>query len=143
MYNQKSCKPDASNAGNYYSWPAATAGGKLSSGDEISSICPKGWQLTVNATSEVKSWYYLIRNTYSISDSYYSKLRPLPLSFICSGSYYQAAPYNRGILGNYESSSAYSSSNMYYLLFNFGELNPSHNYAYGKNIGMSVRCVAR
>ena len=142
MHFQKSCKPNTGNAGNWYSWPAATAGGSKSSGNELNSICPTGWQLTVNAASDLKSWYYLIRNTYNIQDNNDSKLLPLPMSFIRSGLYNQGSLNVRANYGNYWSSAVYDSNNAYSLGFYSGYLYPQYGNYY-KNFGFSVRCVNR
>ena len=140
---QESCKPNSGNAGNYYSWPASTAGGSISDGNENNSICPTGWQLTVNAGTKVKSWYYLIRNTYSIKDSNDSKLLPLPMSFIRSGNYNQGSLSNRASSGFYWSSTASNNTIAYYLAFRSASLHPQFKDDYRKNNGLSVRCVSR
>ena len=143
MSRQMSCKPNTGNAGNWYSWPAATTGGYHTTEgfNEPSSVCPKGWQMTINTGANPKSWYYLFRNTYGIQDNNDSKLRPLPLSFIRSGRYYQGSLYSRATDGFYWSSTAQNSNRAYYLTFYFGSLTPqSFN---GKYLGHSVRCVSR
>ena len=143
MLNQISCNAFTSNGGNWYSWPAATAGGSKSSGNENNSICPKGWQLTVNAASDPKSYYYLIRTAYNIQDSNDNRIRPLPMSFILSGRYYQGALGSRAGFGLYWSSAADSSSSAYGLFFSSGHLRPQGSSSYDKNDGLSVRCVSR
>ena len=99
MHNQVSCKPDTNNSGNFYSWPMSTAGGQ-SSGKEPNSICPRGWRLTTNTATDIKSYYYLIRATYNIQENGSdSKIRPLPMSFIRSGDYSLGSLNGRGSLG--------------------------------------------
>ena len=142
MRFQVSCKPNTGNAGNWYSWPAATAGGSKSSGNELNSICPKGWQLTVNTEINIRSWYHLIRTAYNIQDSNDSKLRSLPLSFVKSGGYTQGLLDRRAADGYYCSSTS-SGSGAYYLLFRANTLLPQVSDGRQKDFGMSVRCVAR
>ena len=143
MINQVSCNPFTGNGGNWYSWPAATAGGSSSTRgyNEPNSICPSGWQLTVNAETKVKSWYYLIRNTYGILSGGDENIRLLPMSFVRSGAYVQESFFNRADYGYYWSSTADSSNNACHLNFNYRNLNhQSNNY---KSYGLSVRCVSR
>ena len=140
--NQISCRSMTSNAGNWYSWPAATAGGSKDSGNELNSICPRGWQLTVNAATDPKSYYYLIRTAYNIQDNNDSKVRPQPLSFVRSGNYAQGSLSGRASNGYYWSSTASSGYNAYSLYFDSGNLNPQYS-GHRKNYGFSVRCVSR
>ena len=141
MANQLSCKPNTNNSGNWYSWSASTAGGQ-SSTKEPNSICPRGWQLTTNTATDVKSYYYLIRTAYNIQETNSdSKIRPLPMSFIRSG-YYRLGSFNyRGSYGYYWSAVGYSSTNAYYLVFHSGYLFPQGGD--NKYVGFSVRCVSR
>ena len=141
MQNQLSCKAATGNAGNWYSWSASTAGGQSSS-KEPNSICPKGWQLTTHSSTDVKSFYALIRTTYNIQETDSdSRIRPLPLSFIRSGYYYLGSLSNRGSYGYYWSAVAYHSTYAYYLDFYSGRLYPQDGYS--KYYGFSVRCVSR
>ena len=142
MKRQASCNPFTGNSGNWYSWLAATMGGNKSSGNELNSICPKGWMLITNASNDKTSYYHLIRTAYSISDSSDSKIRPLPLSFIRSGNYSQGSLDNRANLGRYWSSTAFNSSIAYILYFSSGYLN-LQNGSYSKRNGYSVRCVVK
>ena len=143
MTNQTSCSPFTGNAGNLYSWPAATAGGyhEKDGFNEPNSVCPSGWQLTVNAATDSKSYYYLIRTAYNMQENNDNRIRLLPLSFIRSGYYNQGSLSNRASGGVYWSSAAYNSNGAYRLSFGSGYLtHQSSNY---KNYGMSVRCVSR
>ena len=141
MSYQDSCGPNVGNAGNWYSWSASTAGGQSSS-KEPNSICPKGWQLTTNTATDIKSYYYLIRTAYNISeDNNDSRIRPLPMSFIRSGLYYLGSLNNRGSYGYYWSAVASSSTGAYFLYFSSGSLNPQSGD--NKYAGFSVRCVSR
>ena len=140
--DQISCRAMTGNAGNWYSWPAVTAGGSKDSGNELNSICPRGWQLTVNTAADPKSYYYLIRTAYNIQESKDERIRLLPMSFVRSGYYYQGSLNTRASNGHYWSSTAYIGSRAYYLYFGSGNLNPQYS-GHRKNYGFSVRCVSR
>ena len=142
MYFQKSCNPNTGNAGNWYSWPAATAGGYyIKNRNAPNSVCPRGWRLTVDAATDIKSWSYLITKTYNISDTNDSKFRPSPLSFIRSGRYDQGSLYARASFGYYWSSTDYyneRASSLFFLSSNLNLEMIEHKY-----YGYSVRCVSR
>ena len=141
--DQISCKANTGNAGNYYSWPASTAGGKKSSGNEFNSICPRGWQLTVNTAADPKSYYYLLLTIYNSGTSNDSKVRLLPLSFIRSGYYDQGSLIYRAEYGYYWSSTAIGNY-AYGLRLRSNGLDPQYNLGYNnKFAGFSLRCVAR
>ena len=142
MYFQKSCKPNTGNAGNYYSWPASTAGSNISSGNASNSICPRGWQLTTNTKTDTRSWDYLLVTTYRYSSND-NQLRLMPTSVPRAGYYLYTGGTldDRGSSGLYWSGVAYSSTNAYYLHFDSGQL--LTQYSYTKSNGRSVRCVAR
>ena len=141
MINQISCGSNTNNSGNFYSWPASTAGGQSSS-KEPNSVCPKGWQLTTNAATDTKSFYYLIRTVYNIQeDDSDSRVRPLPMSFIRSGYHNLGSHKDRGSSGNYWSALGYSGAYAYFLRFHFGNLDLQGGYS--RYYGLSVRCVSR
>ena len=92
--NQYSCDPYLANpglnAGNWYNFPAATAGSDnktTSAATNMSnSICPKGWQLPPDAGD--KSYNTLIRATYNISSTTSdADIFLAPLSFVRLGYY--------------------------------------------------------
>ena len=147
MINQVSCNPFTGNGGNWYSWPAATAGGYHATKgyNELSSVCPKGWQLTVNAATDPKSYYYLIRTIYNMQENNDSRIRLLPMSFVRSGYYGQGSLDNNIIVGYYWSSTVIGNENAYSLGFTSGSLVPQYdNPGYSKKYyGYSVRCVSR
>ena len=119
----------------------STAGGQSSS-REPNSICPKGWQLTTNTATDVKSFDYLIRTTYNIQETDSdSRVRPLPMSFIRSGDYSLGSLNHRGSYGYYWSAVASSSTRAYNLRFYSGYLLPQNGG--NKYYGFSVRCVSR
>ena len=61
---------DEQTVGTYYNWKTATAGtGTIANASTTDSICPKGWQLPVNADAG-KSWNNLIFNTYGGGKGY-------------------------------------------------------------------------
>ena len=132
--------------GNYYNWPAATAGTGTSSSTSTTvgdSICPKGWQLPLNENN--KSFNNLIRTVYGISSTTSdASVIAEPLHFIRSGYYSWSGGSlnNQGTNGNYWSASATSTAtNAYNLNFNASNLNPQN--ANNKGNGLTVRCVAR
>ncbi len=133
--------------GNYYNWPAATAGTGTDSiatdGTNVGdSICPKGWQLPQNTGT--KSFNNLIRTVYGISatDTDASVIAE-PLHFIRSGGYRRSdgTLVNQGTNGDFRSATAKSVTNAYSLYFYSGHLDPQHNGS--KGYGLSVRCIAR
>jgi len=135
--------------GNYYNWPAATAGTGTDSiatdGQNVGdSICPKGWQLPQN--SGTKSFNNLIRTVYGISATNTdASVIAEPLHFIRSGNY----NYNGGTLlaqgtgGYFSSATAKSGAYSYHLRFSSsgGYLDPQ--FSRGKGFGLTIRCVAR
>ena len=133
--------------GNYYNWPAATAGTGTSSvstdGTTVGdSICPKGWQLPLNANN--KSFNNLIRTVYGISATNTdASVIAEPLHFIRSGGYsWNGGSLNlQGAYGNFWSAAAKDGTNAYNLNFNSSNLNPQNTN--NKGNGLTVRCVAR
>ena len=131
--------------GNYYSWNAVTAGtgGSITSGQAMSSICPKGWRLpTSNGASadfaQLMGAYDL--RTDNGSESNVDKVRLTPLYFIPAGRVSPSGLDSTGDYSYYWSSTPYSDGNDAYLLYFYsGHLNPSVNgYRYR---GFSVRCL--
>ena len=134
--------------GNYYNWPAATAGSGTvdiaTDGQNVDdSICPKGWQLPQN--SGTKSFDNLIRTVYGISatDTDASVIAE-PIHFIRSGLY----RWNGGTLkyqganGLFWSATAKSGTDAYGLDFS----RAGHQYSQdgnNKGYGFAARCVAR
>ena len=152
---------------SYYSWLAATAGGKDSSGNAVStdgynaaySICPKGWRLPTSTTSNANAqtspnwktgdWYALATayganlesNYYNSSDTnFYNNAGPgTNPNFLLAGSYYNGWFYLGGSTGYYWSSTASSSTNAYDLYFSSGSVGLASNS--NRRRGASVRCV--
>ena len=152
---------------SYYSWLAATAGGKDSSGNAVStdgynavySICPKGWRLPTSTTSNANAqtspnwktgdWYAIATayganlesNYYNSSDTnFYNNAGPgTTPNFLLAGSYYNGWFYLGGSTGYYWSSTASSSTNAYDLYFSSGSVGLASNS--NRRRGASVRCV--
>lgn len=136
--------------GNYYSWPAATAGSGnevSSSGDATDSICPANWRLPLSSSTHNEtpgSFYYLL-NQYGLTSSTTSgnnNIATSPLYFVRSGDVgpNRSRPHRAGYDGGYWSGRALSSNNAYALYFYSSGVNPSNgDYRY---LGFSVRCVA-
>ena len=133
--------------GNYYSWPAATAGSGndiKDSGDATDSICPANWRLPLSSTNGNGSFYNLL-NKYGLTSSPTSgnnNIATSPLYFVRSGYVYPGDNLNyAGNSGYYWSGRAYSSSYAHQLFFSSSYVDPSSNY--GTRYGaFSVRCVA-
>lgn len=134
--------------GNYYSWPAATAGSGNKAGENsvaIDSICPANWRLplsggstTANGSfSNLLSQYDLTSSTASGNNN----IATSPLYFVRSG-YVRPGGSLRiaGGGGYYWSGRANSSNFAYALRFDSSSVYPSNgNFRY---LGFSVRCVA-
>ena len=136
--------------GNYYSWPAATAGSGnnvSSSGDATDSICPANWRLPLGSSTynETPGSFYYLLNQYGLTSSPTSgnnNIATSPLYFVRSGyvSSYSSYLYNAGSNGSYWSGRADSSNRAYYLYFDSSSVIPLH--ITGRHYGYSVRCVA-
>ena len=141
------------NGGYYYSWYAATAGtgtASMSSGDATGSICPKGWRLPANYTSNPDKSYGGITLAYlgfyiNKSVDYHLILESAPLQFVRSGNYFGGGFHNVN-LGGYALSSTASATGSNYLLAYSTTVSPSRTdpqFSYYKYVGFPVRCVAR
>ena len=137
--------------GNYYNWTAAIASNNSSSLtqstlNDISknpqnSICPKGWRLPTVSSVADKDEFRKLNNAYnngSISSD--ASLITSPLWFVRSGNVNSINLFSFGARGDY-SSSTVNSSLTYTLRFSNDSVNPANNS--GKDLGFSVRCVAR
>ena len=152
---------------SYYSWLAATAGGKDGSGNAVStsgynaaySICPKGWRLPTSTTTSNASattspnwktgdWYALATayganlesNYYENAATFYNNAGPgTTPNFLLAGYYLSGSFNSGGSRGLYWSSTARSSTNAYLMYFNSGYVDSANNYF--RRYGSSVRCV--
>ena len=148
-------------AGNYYNWTAAIASNNStnigSTAGEIASnsICPKGWRLPNasqidNEYNEFGRMLYKAGITAALSNNNDSagykngglnKLRSNPYYFIRSGSIDGTTLFNPSLYGGYWSSTVSSGTGSYSLLFNNTVIYLARDYY--RNLGRSVRCVAR
>ena len=130
--------------GNYYNWTAAVAMNDSSSyttryTDVNQSICPAGWRLPTYSGD--KSYQNLV-NTQGLTAGTSGNIQNTPTYFVYGGGFWYGSSDYVGFSGNYWSSVVESSSNSYQLYFYaHGGLYPQD---YGnRNIGHSLRCVAR
>ena len=137
--------------GNYYNWTATIASNNSSSltQDTLSdisknpknSICPKGWRLPTISSVADKDEFRKLNNTYNNgSTSSDASLITSPLWFVRSGNVNSINLLSFGARGDYLSSTV-NSSLTYTLRFSSDSVNPANNS--GKDLGFSVRCVAR
>lgn len=151
---------------SYYSWLAATAGGKNSGGNAVTgngynaaySICPKGWRLPTATTSNAQAnannnWktgdFYALATAYgaNLASNYYENAATFynyagpetAPNLLLAGGYYSSSLGDGGSSGFYWSSTSRDSSIAYHLYFNSG-LVASVDYAERKG-GDSVRCM--
>ena len=147
---------------SYYSWDAATLGSGRSisttNTDAQQSICPKGWKLPstydgTNSTTDFRA--LMIAYGGSSAIQYYNtsttptgatmkgKIGPgTTPNFLFAGSYSYGSFDGGGSSGAYWSSTSYSStSSARYLEFASSYVGSAHSY--GRNMGMSVRCLLK
>ena len=146
--------------GNYYTWsaamanttyydsPTATDADDKTSETVNTSLCPTGWRLpygrnTGNGTA-VGGFYnlnYKINNDSNVTDSYASlKLRSFPNNFLYSGFFIRSSADNRGVYGDYWSSSPGGFSYSYRLYLSSSQVSPGTGLDY-KYYGNSIRCT--
>jgi len=164
--NETTTQTSAAN-NSYYSWLAATAGGKDADGNAVTgngpdtaySVCPKNWRLpksgnqsdtsATSTTGYKKGDFYKLATAYgaNLESSYYQNSavfyqnagpNTLP-NFLLAGNYYSSSFYYGGTYGYYWSSSSYSSTYAYGL--NFGSSRVYSAYYNNRRYGFSVRCV--
>ncbi len=135
--------------GNYYSWPAATAGtgvlvtakGGLASG----SICPKGWRLPT--MTQFQTLFGI--NGANLGGDYVTRLTNIqatPYKFLTAGFYSEYGLNDASSRGVYWSSTSYDSDNAYNMFFKSSEfiLSPDlFSTLYHRYYGIPVRCVAQ
>ena len=152
---------------SYYSWLAATAGGKDSSGAAVTtngynaaySICPKGWRLPTSTTSNAAAttspnwktgdWYALMTayganlesNYYqSGSSAFYDNAGPgTTPNFLLAGRYGSGSFYYGGSYGVYWSATSFSSSYGYGGYFDSSSVGSAGGNS--RRYGYSVRCL--
>ena len=170
VYNSTKTGTDCSSPGcyGYYSWIAATLGGKQADGstaeqrngyNAAASICPKGWKLPSSTTSNAPAttspnWktgdFYRLATAYGAnlesdyyqsSATFYNNAGPNNIvpNFLLAGVYDSGSFYDGGSNGIYWSSSSYSSTNAYNLYFNSSRVYSANN---GRRYsGFAVRCL--
>ena len=140
--------------GNYYNWPAATAGSGTSattSGDAQYSICPKNWHLPSAGNSYTASEQYIMLNNYittgtwnsgtfpSWSDVTITEYADAPISLVFAG-YYSGNLNDQGSSSNWWQSTAYDNDDAYYFgARSNGRVTP--RFSSFKRLGFSVRCL--
>ena len=151
---------------SYYSWLAATAGGKDASGSAVTSngyntaysICPKGWRLPTSTTSNASAttspnwktgdWYALATaygadlssQHYQNAATFYNNAGPgTTPNILLAGSYYSGSFRNGGSSGAYWSATSSSNTNGYDLYFYSGSVYSADGSS--RRYGFSVRCV--
>ena len=163
VYNSSSVNcSDDNPCYSYYSWIAATAGGKDTSGNAVAdyhnapySICPAGWRLPTATTSNASAtssnnWktgdLYALATAYGAnlesiyigsSTAFYNNAGPnttIP-NFLLGGYYYLSAFKYGGSRGYY-----WTATNTYNLYFNSSSVN-SADGSYDRRFGFSVRCI--
>ena len=135
--------------GNYYSWPAATAGsgnnvGRFG-GYAADSICPAGWRLPNSGGSNTGNGsFYNLLSYYGLTSSHTSgnnNIDTSPLYFVRSG-YVHPSLYLSGAGSTSGYWSRYASATFAYeLYFDLSEFEPSRIAE--RRFGFSVRCVAK
>ena len=163
------CDPSSASDGcdSYYSWLAATAGGKDSSGNDVTgngldtaySVCPKGWRLpksgdssdtsASSTTGYKKGDFYKLATAYGANlesqqyesaATFYNNAGPGTLpNFLLAGYYYAGSFTNGGSYGRYWSSSSRSTTYAYSLYFYSSYVYSASNR--NRLYGFPVRCI--
>ena len=170
VFAESDTNPGMYSYGNYYNWHAAIADlgyyGTVNQSATSTSLCPAGWRLpkgghsTVNPTSEL----YLLGKAVmdnaepdqdvSIGTSYYSNqvtnnigkiataaVRSYPNNFLYSGYYDASSSYNRGVSGDYWSSTSGGPLTGFYMYLGSTGMRPG-TANWSKFYGFAIRCVA-
>ena len=164
--------------GNYYNWYSATAGHgtwSKNSGNTAGDICPAGWHLPRGGNKSQESnnefWALIVTglngginpaNYDSFTSPYYrgdaeakpvsNKIRSYPNNFVYSGYVIGGGGiYNRGLHGDYWSSTANSNSSLYASdhgmafdleFLTYEDVYPGTGTINYKYYGRTVRCIA-
>ena len=165
--NQADCTSSQA-CNSYYSWLAATAGGKDASGAAVTgdgynaaySICPKGWRLPTATTSNASAttspnWktgdYYRLATAYGAnlessyfenSATFYNNAGPGTTPNYLFAGHYANSIFSGGGLngGGYYWSPSLRSSEYAYYFYSTSSAVYSANYT-GRRQGISVRCI--
>ena len=141
--------------GNFYNFAAATAtnniettlGGSANVVQNTSmtdSICPKGWRLPIDETTNNEFNTLLGSANYNVTSSFnfagLNAIRIAPLYFVRSGYVHGGTLYDAGVNSHSWSSTISSSTGGYDLGFNSTGVYPASNN--NRLYGFSVRCLA-
>ena len=154
-YDKGNYEPDGykdghGKSGNYYNWTAAIASNNSSSytgGVAANSICPKGWRLPNTEAYEFSKLLYAYgvtkddKNGSGYATGGYNKMIANPLYFVKTGAVDDGSLNYLSTYGYYESSSI-SSTSKNHLLFFTNSVYIVPNYNYGKDKGLSIRCIS-
>ena len=127
--------------GNYYNWPAATAGKgtySTTSGNINVSICPKGWKLPKGEASSVDYSLAKLYSAYGSSASNFRSATNTGTGY-WSGYYYSGSLGQAGSYGYWWSRTARNGDYAYGLNTVSSYVKPQ--YSGNKAFGFSVRCV--
>ncbi|MBR3052275.1 hypothetical protein IKG60_01480 [Candidatus Saccharibacteria bacterium] len=152
---------------SYYSWLAATLGGKQANGQTAvanyhnapASICPKGWRLPTSTTSNADAWiddnwktgdWYALATAYganlenrhsdssSANTNFYHQASPNTVPNFLLPGYYNPSSFSSNY-GVYWSSTSYSGTEAYNLGFHSSVVGSAYYYYYKS--GFSLRCI--
>lgn len=153
--NSTSCS-SSSPCYSYYSWDAATVGSGRSintdGSDAPYSLCPKGWRLPNTSRTDTSSDFRALlialggsssETNYTSSDNgiyLAAQLRKFPNNFLVAR-HYVSGSFNTASYGRYWSATSYDGTSARYLYFLSSGVSTAANY--GRNYGLSVRCVAK
>ena len=142
--------------GNFYNFAAASAtnnvettlGGSANVVEGASmpdSICPKGWRLPIDKTTNNEFNTLLGSTNYNVTSSFnpqgLNAIRTAPLYFVRSGLVDGGTLRDAGVGSHTWSSTISSSTTGYDLRFNSADINPASNA--NRLYGFSVRCLLR
>lgn len=135
--------------GNYYNWYTATAGNgtySMSDGIAAGDICPSGWHLPTDHTSDgdLATLDRAIGGTGAdqSNDKASNRWRSYPLNFVYSGEWRNKTAQNRNYSGSYVTSNTTSQERAINFWLRPTTININSNTNY-KNRGQTVRCVIK
>ncbi len=142
--------------GNFYNFAAANATNNVETTvggsanvvqDKVmpDSICPKGWRLPIDKTTNNEFSTLLGASNYNVISNFnfagLDTIRIAPLYFVRSGHVTGGTLGSAGVAGHAWSSTISSSTNGYYLGFHSTEIDPASND--NRLYGFPVRCLLR
>ncbi|MBR3131268.1 hypothetical protein IKG31_01705 [Candidatus Saccharibacteria bacterium] len=131
--------------GNYYTWSAAvadtTAYSTYNQSVTSTSLCPSGWHLPTGGTADTTDLKALNTAVNSGSTSSSTGLRAYPTNLLYSGLYDSSSAHNRGVNGDYWSSTVFNSGDAYYECPLSSFVVPGTREI-SKYYGLTVRCLA-